>query len=59
MEKDLSRGRTEREVGGMGDTLAEVSVTQPQVGKKVWVLTGLCRSEQVAHSQPSKAVAFF
>lgn len=59
MEKGLSRVRTEREVGGMDDTLAEASASQPQVGKEVWVLTGLCRSEQVAHSQPSQAVAFF
>lgn len=59
MEKDLSRVRTEREVGGMGDTVAEASASQSQVGKEVWVLTGLRRSEQVAHSHTSKAVAFF
>lgn len=56
IEKGLSTSRTEREVGGMDDTLAEVSA---QVGKEVWVLTRLCRSEQVAHSQTSRAVAFF
>lgn len=53
MEKGLSRARTEREVGGIGDTLAEPAASKPQVGKEIWVLTGLCRSEQVAHSQTS------
>lgn len=53
MEKGLSRARTEGEVGGIGDTLPEPSAYQPHVGKEVWVLTGLCRNEQVAHSQTS------
>lgn len=46
MDKDLSRVRTEREVGGIGDTVAEASASQSQVGKEVWVLTGLHRSKQ-------------
>lgn len=59
IEKGLSTSRIEREVGGMDDTLAEVSESQPQVGKEFWVLTRLCSSEQMAHSQTSRAVAFF
>lgn len=58
IEKGLSTTRTEREVGGMDDTLAEASASQSQVGKEVWVLTGLCKSEQVVHSQTFRAVAF-
>lgn len=58
IEKYLSMTRTEREVGGMDDTLTEASASQPQVGKEVWVLIRLCRSKQVVHSQPSRDVVF-
>ncbi|XP_004413225.1 PREDICTED: cytochrome P450 4A6-like [Odobenus rosmarus divergens] len=54
-EGELEKVRSKRHL----DFLDILLFAQSQVGKEVSVLTGLRRSEQVAHSQTSKAVAFF
>lgn len=59
VQRKVCPGPGQRDVGGMGDTLFGASASQSQVGRDVWILTGLCSSEQVAHGQPPRPLAFF